>query len=55
MGLPRVLPNQVVKPKRERRTYVADEIDECRDISGLYLRRPFEKVVRACIGWGRAG
>lgn len=38
-----VVPNQVVRPKRDRRTYVADEIDQCRDISGLYLRRPFEK------------
>lgn len=39
-----MVPNQVVRPKRDRRTYVADEIDQCRDISGLYLRRPFEKV-----------
>jgi len=38
-----VVPNQTVRPKRDRRTYVADEIAECRDISGLYLRRPLEK------------
>jgi hypothetical protein len=60
----RVVPNQVVRPKRDRRTYVADEIDQCRDISGLYLRRPFEKVPplhtppphhpRPCSCWLRA-
>lgn len=38
-----VIPNYVVKAKRERQLYVADQIDKLADCSSLFYRRPFEK------------
>jgi hypothetical protein len=37
------VPNCAAKPKGEKRLYVGDELEECRDISALALRRPVEK------------
>lgn len=39
----RLIPNYAVKPKRERRLFVADQIDQIVDFSSLYYRRPVEK------------
>ncbi|KAL7421477.1 Actin-related protein 6 [Cryptotrichosporon argae] len=40
---PRVVPNSIARSRVERRVFVADEIDACRDLSGLAYRRPFER------------
>ena len=40
----RIIPNQVVKAKRDRKKYVGDEVEECRDTSALHYSCPFEKV-----------
>jgi hypothetical protein len=37
------VPNCAAKPKGEKRLYVGEELEECRDISALALRRPVEK------------
>uniref|UniRef100_A0A7S0DQY0 Actin-related protein 6 n=1 Tax=Amorphochlora amoebiformis TaxID=1561963 RepID=A0A7S0DQY0_9EUKA len=39
----RVVSNCAIKPKRERRFFVADQIDEILDFSQVYYRRPCEK------------
>lgn len=41
---PRVLPNSIARSRVEKRVYVADEIDQCRDLSGIVYRRPIERV-----------
>ncbi|XP_028397113.1 actin-related protein 6-like [Dendronephthya gigantea] len=41
---PRVIPNSVFKVKSERRkVFVGDQIDECKDYSGLFYVLPFQK------------
>lgn len=41
---PRVFHNSIARSRVEKRVYVADEIEQCKDLSGLAYRRPFEKV-----------
>lgn len=41
---PRIYPNSIARSRVEKRVYVADEIDQCRDLSGIVYRRPFERV-----------
>lgn len=41
---PRIFPNSIARSRVEKRVYVADEIDNCRDLSGIAYRRPFERV-----------
>ncbi|ACO64185.1 actin superfamily [Micromonas commoda] len=38
-----VVPNCVAKPKGEKRSYIADEINQVKDISSLNLRRPVDR------------
>ena len=41
----RVAPNCVTKAKNVRtRIFIGDQIDECKDLSGLYYLLPFQKV-----------
>ncbi|CAB4001072.1 Actin-related 6, partial [Paramuricea clavata] len=41
---PRVIPNSVFKVKSERRkVFVGDQIDECKDYSGLFYVLAFQK------------
>ncbi|KAK4026015.1 actin-related protein 6 [Daphnia magna] len=41
---PRVMPNAVMKAKSERRRpFIGDQLDECRDVSGLYYILPVQK------------
>jgi len=42
---PRSIANYAVRPKRDTKIYVADEVDEVTDTSGMYFRRPMEKGV----------
>ena len=40
----KVLPNCIVKAKSEkRRAFIADQIDDCRDLSSLFYLLPFQK------------
>ena len=41
---PRVYPNSIARSRAEKRVYVADEIEKCKDMSGIVYRRPFERV-----------
>ena len=41
---PRVYPNSIARSRAEKKIYVADEIENCRDHSGIVYRRPFERV-----------
>ena len=40
----RIIPNSIARSRVEKKVFVGDEIDNCRDLSGLAYRRPFEKV-----------
>lgn len=41
----RVIPNSVMKAKSERRRpFIGDQVEECRDASGLFYILPFQKV-----------
>lgn len=40
----RLFPNSIVRSKIEKKVFVGDEIESCRDYSGLAYRRPFERV-----------
>jgi len=41
----RIVPNCVIKAKSVRtRVFVSDEIEECKDLSGLYYLLAFQKV-----------
>lgn len=46
----RLFPNAVVRSRTDRRVYVTDEIEQCRDLSGIAFRRAFERV-----SWSDAG
>ena len=41
----RIFPNSIARSRtdKDRRVYVADEIEQCRDLSGLVYRRPFDR------------
>jgi actin-related protein 6 len=41
---PRIFPNSIARSRAEKKVYVADEIENCRDHSGIVYRRPFERV-----------
>ncbi len=44
MSAPRLIPNCITKAKSEkRRAFVGDQMDDCRDLSGLYYMLPFQK------------
>lgn len=40
----RIFPNSIARSKVEKKIFVGDEIESCRDYSGVAYRRPFEKV-----------
>lgn len=43
------MPNAVMKAKSERRRpFIGDQLDECRDASGLYYILPVQKVGIPC-------
>ncbi|KAF9176945.1 Actin- protein 6 [Haplosporangium sp. Z 767] len=39
----RAIPNNITRSKAERKTFVGDQLETCKDFSGLYYRLPFEK------------
>eukprot|EP00163_Fabomonas_tropica_P023860 TRINITY_DN4132_c0_g1_i2.p1 TRINITY_DN4132_c0_g1~~TRINITY_DN4132_c0_g1_i2.p1 ORF type:complete len:139 (+),score=27.16 TRINITY_DN4132_c0_g1_i2:258-674(+) len=39
----RAIPNCIVKPKSAKRSYIATEIAQLKDMSSLFYRRPIEK------------
>ena len=40
------MPNAIMKAKSERRRpFIGDQVDECRDVSGLYYILPMQKVI----------
>ncbi|WWC86887.1 actin-like protein ARP6 [Kwoniella dendrophila CBS 6074] len=40
---PRIFPNSIARARNEKKVYVSDEIDQCKDLSGIVYRRPFER------------
>lgn len=41
----RILPNCITKAKSERRRqFIGDQLDDCKDMSGLFYLLPFQKV-----------
>jgi len=41
---PRLIPNCITKAKNERRRiFIGDQIDDCKDMSGLFYQLPFQK------------
>lgn len=40
----RLFPNSWARSKEEKRTFVADELDQARDLSALNYRSPFDRV-----------
>lgn len=44
MLISRVIPNSIARSRAEKKVYVADEVESCRDLSSLAYRRPFERV-----------
>ena len=45
LNIYRVVPNCVTKAKNVRtRIFIGDQIDDCKDLSGLYYILPFQKV-----------
>lgn len=38
-----VMPNCIARSHRDKRTYIASELDECKDFGELAFRRPVEK------------
>ena len=46
MVICRCVPNCVIKAKSVRnRVFIGDQIDDCKDLSGLYYLLPFQKVI----------
>ncbi|KAF8928641.1 Actin- protein 6 [Dissophora ornata] len=39
----KIIPNNITRSKVERKTFVGDQLETCKDFSGLYYRLPFEK------------
>lgn len=45
-----IAPNAVMKAKNDRkRVYIANEIETCKDLTGLFYGLPFQKVTNAKI------
>lgn len=40
----RCFPNSIVRSRAEKKVFVGDEVENCKDLSGLAYRRPFERV-----------
>ncbi|WOO80535.1 Actin-like protein ARP6 [Vanrija pseudolonga] len=40
---PRFFPNSIVRSRADKRLFVSDDIENCRDLSGAVFRRPFER------------
>ncbi|EIW68065.1 hypothetical protein TREMEDRAFT_40155 [Tremella mesenterica DSM 1558] len=40
---PRIYPNSIARSRGDKKVYVGDEVDSCRDLSGIVYRRPFER------------
>ena len=41
------MPNAIMKAKSERRRpFIGEQVDECRDVSGLYYILPMQKVLK---------
>ena len=52
MPSPRIIPNCVTKAKSEkRRAFIGDQLDDCRDLSGLFYMLPFQKGKSDQIHW----
>ena len=48
MPSPRIIPNCITKAKSEkRRAFIGDQLDDCRDLSGLCYMLPFQKGIVA--------
>ncbi|KAI8354418.1 actin family [Mortierella sp. GBAus27b] len=39
----KTIPNNITRSKTERKTFIGDQLETCKDFSGLYYRLPFEK------------
>ncbi|KAF9909337.1 Actin- protein 6 [Lobosporangium transversale] len=39
----RIIPNNITRSKTERKAFIGDQLETCKDFSGLYYRLPFEK------------
>ncbi|KAI9351645.1 actin-like protein ARP6 [Pilaira anomala] len=48
--LPRLVQNAIVRGKADKRQYIGDQLEECKDFSSLYYRLPFEKGL--LVNWG---
>jgi hypothetical protein len=45
MDIYRIVPNCIMKAKSERRRpFIGDQVEDCRDASGLFYILPFQKV-----------
>eukprot|EP01136_Pigoraptor_vietnamica_P040925 Opistho-1_new@13309 len=40
---PRIMPNSVTKVKSARRAFIGDQVDQCKDCSGLFFKLPVQK------------
>lgn len=49
-AVPRLIPNAIVRGKADKRNYIGDQLEECKDFSSLYYRLPFEKGL--LVNWG---
>lgn len=45
----RTIPNNITRSKAERKTFIGDQLETCKDLSALYYRLPFEKGMLT--GW----
>lgn len=39
-----IIPNTIARSVKNKITYVADDLDDCKDFGGLVFRSPFERV-----------
>ncbi|KAK8722250.1 hypothetical protein OTU49_012340, partial [Cherax quadricarinatus] len=52
---PRIMPNAIMKAKSERRRpFIADQVEDCRDASGLFYILPFQKLA-TCLSTNTIG
>ncbi|KAI8976537.1 actin family [Pilobolus umbonatus] len=47
---PKVIPNAVLRGRKDKRHYIGDQIETCQDFSSLFYRLPFEKGL--LVQWG---
>ncbi|GHJ88865.1 hypothetical protein NliqN6_5267 [Naganishia liquefaciens] len=40
-----IIPNTIVRSAKNKITYIADELDDCKDFGGLVFRSPFERGI----------